>query len=44
MVAPLTLAMPDNVKLVSCEVLDQSKDFESFISVTPQEICPSFIG
>lgn len=32
-VAPLTLAMPDNVKLISCKVFDQSKDLESFISL-----------
>lgn len=37
-VAPLTLAMPDNVKLISCKVFDQSKDLESLISVNDNAI------
>lgn len=37
-VAPLTLAMPDNVKLISCNVFDQSKDLESHISVNDNAI------
>ena len=37
-VAPLTLAMPDNVKLISCKVFDQSKDLESFISLKDNTI------
>lgn len=37
-VAPLTLAMPDNVKLISCKVFDQSKDLESFVSLKDNAI------
>lgn len=31
-VSPLTLAMPDNVKLISCKVFDQSKDLDSVVN------------
>lgn len=37
-VAPLTLAMPDNVKLISCKSFDQSKDLESVISLKDNAI------
>ena len=37
-VSPLTLAMPDNVKLISCKVFDQSKDLKSDISITDNAI------
>ena len=31
--SPLTLTMPDNVKLISCNIFDQSKDLQSEISL-----------
>lgn len=37
-VSPLTLAMPDNVKLISCKVFDQSKDLDSVVSVNDNAI------
>lgn len=37
-VTPLTLTMPDNVKLISCKVFDQSKNLDSVISVKDNAI------
>lgn len=37
-VTPLTLAMPDNVKLISCKAFDLSKDLESVISMKDNAI------
>lgn len=37
-VSPLTLKMPDNVKLVSCKVFDQSKDLTTDISLRDNAI------
>ena len=37
-IAPLTLAMPDNVKLISCNVFDQAKNLTSDVSVKDNAI------
>lgn len=37
-VAPLTLAMPDNVRLISCNVFDKAKDLASDISIKENAI------
>ena len=37
-IAPLTLAMPDNVKLISCNVFDQAQDLTSEVLVKDNSI------
>lgn len=37
-IAPLTLAIPDNVKLISCNVFDQAKDLTSEVNVKDNAI------
>ena len=37
-IAPLTLAMPDNVKLISCNVFDKAQDLTSEVSVEDHAI------